>query len=54
MRLIHIMGFVCAMLVLAMVPGFLNCARLSGFQPSVLLTTSAAGVLALLAVRRPS
>ena len=52
MRVIHLMSFVCALLLLAMVPAFLHCAHLGGFQPSVMLTTITAGALAFLVVRR--
>jgi hypothetical protein len=48
------MTFVCAMLLLAMIPACLQFGRLAGLQPSASLATAGAvGVLALAAVRRP-
>lgn len=54
MRIVNLMAFVCAMLLLAMMPACLQFGRLAGADPSVSLATVAAvGCLVVLAVRRP-
>ena len=55
MRLIHVMTFVCALLLLASVPAVLQFGRLAGLPASVSFTTAGAVCfLAFLAARRPS
>jgi hypothetical protein len=52
MRLINLMTFVCALLVLAMIPAFLQFGRAAGAGTSASFATVAAlGMLAVLAVR---
>jgi hypothetical protein len=53
MRLIHMMTFVCAMLLLAMIPACVQFARLAGVHPSASLATlGAVAVVAVLATKR--
>jgi hypothetical protein len=55
MRLIHVMSFVCAMLLLAMIPACIQFGRLSGVQPAAsLATVGALAALAFLTARRLS
>jgi hypothetical protein len=53
MRLIHVMTFICALLLLAMIPACVQFARLTGVQPSASLATiGAVAMLALMLARR--
>lgn len=52
MRLIHLMSFVCAMLLLATIPACMQFARLSGMHPAASLATVGAVVLVALAAAR--
>ena len=55
MRLIHLMTFVCALLLLASVPACLQFGRIAGLPQSVSMTTAGAiCFLAFMAARRPS
>ena len=53
MRLVHLMSFVCAMLLLATIPACMQFARLSGMHPAAsLATVGAILVVALAAMKR--
>lgn len=53
MRLVHLMTFVCAMLLLAMIPACVQFARLAGVHPTAsLMTVAAVAAIALLVSKR--
>jgi hypothetical protein len=53
MRLVHLMTFVCAMLLLAMIPACVQFARLAGVHPAAsLATVGALAAIALLTTKR--
>jgi hypothetical protein len=52
MRLVHLMSFVCAMLLLATIPACLQFARLSGMHPAASLATVGAILLVALAAMK--
>ncbi len=55
MRLVHLMTFVSALLLLASIPACLQFGRLAGVPPHVSVTTAGAiCFLAFVAARRPS
>jgi hypothetical protein len=53
MRLINLMTFVCALLLLAMIPAFLQLGRVAGAGNTASIATAAAvGMLAIFALRQ--
>jgi len=53
MRLVHLMSFVCAMLLLATIPACMQFARLAGMRPAASLATVGAIIgIAFVAAKR--
>ncbi len=54
MRIVNLMSLVCAMLLLALMPAFLQFGRTAGATPSMSLAAVAAlGCIVVLVARRP-